>query len=288
MLSSKYNNSVSIIIVTYNSGDHIDRCLRSLLLHENSYIKEIILIDNASTDDTLKIVSKVKNLKIKVLKQKDNIGFASSVNIGIKKEKGKYILLINPDTEILNECFCNLIKSVEVERGGISGGKMIGKGGLVHNTHVRNPNLLIGLFDFTNLKKIFPNNRWHKKFYYLDSKPISSCMEVDAVSGGFMLINMKVIKNIGYLNENYFMYLEDIEYCKRARDAGFKVMYCSKSVIFHEGGASSQNEDKINFNAWVGSRKYFFWKNHSLLINFIIQPMFFVDELAMRIWRKIK
>jgi len=288
MLSSKYNNSISIIIVTYNSEDHIDRCLRSLLLHENRYIKEIILIDNASTDDTLKIVSKVKNLKIEVLKQKNNIGFASSVNIGIKKEKGKYILLINPDTEILKECFCNLIKSVEVERGGISGGKMIGKGGLVHNTHVRNPNLLIGLFDFTNLKKIFPNNRWHKKFYYFDSKSNGLDMEVDAVSGGFMLIDKRVINKIGNLNENFFMYLEDIEYCNRARNEGFRVIYCPGAVIYHEGGASSRNKDKINFNAWLWSRKYFFWKNNSLLTNLIIQPIFYIDDFVMKIWRKLR
>lgn len=288
MLSSVNNKSISVIVVTYNSSDHIKRCLKSLLLYENNYIKEIFLIDNASNDNTLKIVVKLKSKKIRILKQKLNLGFASATNKGIEKARGKYILLINPDTKIFKECFCALIKSVEIKNGGIVGGKMVGEEGYVHNTHVRNPDLMIGLFDFTNLRKIFPDNPWHKKFYYLDLIPSNSSIEVDAVSGGFMLINRKVIKDVGYLDENYFMYLEDVEYCKRARDAGYKVTYCSKSIIFHEGGASSRNKDKINFNAWVRSRRYFFWRTNSFLANLIIQPMFFVDELAMRIWRKIK
>ena len=113
-------------------------------------------------------------------------------------------------------------------------------------------------------------------------------MEVDAVSGGFMLIDKRVINKIGNLNENFFMYLEDIEYCNRARNEGFRVIYCPGAVIYHEGGASSRNKDKINFNAWLWSRKYFFWKNNSLLTNLIIQPIFYIDDFVMKIWRKLR
>lgn len=288
MLSSTNNKSISVIVVTYNSSQHIEKCLKSLLLHENNYIEEIFLIDNASKDNTLKIVEQVKNNKIKILKLKYNLGFASAVNEGLKKTRGKYIFLINPDTEIFKESFYTLIKSVEIKNGGISGGKMLGRNGYVHKTYVRKPSLMIGLFDFTNLRKIYPNNPWHKKFYYLDLKPSNSSIEVDAVSGGYMLIKREVVDMVGNFNGNYFMYLEDVEYCLRARKIGFKVIYCPKSTIFHEGGASSENRDRINFNAWVKSRSYFYWNNHSILINIVIQPMFLMDELVMRIWRKIR
>ena len=288
MLSSSNNRSISVIVVTRNSSVHIEKCLKSLLLHENSYIKEIILIDNASKDNTLKIASKFNSKKIKLLKQKVNLGFSVAVNKGIKISIGKYILLLNPDTEFFKESLCPLLTAINFIGGGVSGGKMVGGGGCIHNTHVRNPNLLIGLFDVTNLCKIFPNNRWHKSFYYLDSKPKNSNIEVDAVSGGYMLIKREVVDVVGGLNDNYFMYLEDVEYCKRVRESGFKVMYCPESIIFHEGGASSENKDRINFNAWIESRSYFFWNNHSKLTNLVIQPMFLVDELVMRIWRKIR
>ncbi|MBU1256597.1 glycosyltransferase, partial [Patescibacteria group bacterium] len=150
------------------------------------------------------------------------------------------------------------------------------------------PNIFTYLFDYTNLRKIVPNDYFHKKHYYLDESPPTSKKIVGAVSGSFMLIERKVINQIGSFDERYFMYLEDVDYCLRAGKAGFKVLLCPKSIIKHVGGYSSKNKEKVNVGAWLESRRRYVFKNENLLINLIIQPIFLIDTVIIRILQQIK
>lgn len=279
---------VAVIIVTYNSGCHIQRCLKSIDRWGKDVVREIIIIDNNSSDETAKRALEVDDRKIKIIHRKSNRGFASSVNLGIKISRSKYVLLLNPDTRVYKNSLQKLLKYAEKEGVGIVGGLMVGKNRVVHKTYVRKPGLLIGLFDFTNLRKVFPDNPWHKEFYYLGEGINSSAREVDAVSGGYMLVKREVAKRVGLFDDRFFMYLEDVDFCLKVKGQGLKVIYAPKSVIFHEGGASSNNKDKINFGAWVNSRKVYFQKNHNWLVNMIVQPAFLLDELIMRAWRNIR
>lgn len=278
-----------IIIITYNSGKYIKKCIDSILSSITNLNIKITIIDNYSMDNTLNIINKYFGKRVQIIKNNNNIGFARGVNMGIRANTDKDILLINPDTICEKTSIQRLINEKEKYKADICGGKMYINKRENHKTIVREPNLMIGLFDLTNLKKIYPNNYWHKYFYYLDSKiDAKKAKKVDVVSGGYMYIGNKVLNNIGLLDEKYFMYLEDIDYCIRAKKKGFKTYYFPSSKIWHKGGGSSNNEDKINYSAWIKSRSYYFQKNSNILSNIIIQPIFVLDRLLVGIIRKIK
>ena len=102
---------------------------------------------------------------------------------------------------------------------------------------------------------------------------------MDVVTGGFMMISKKTINKIGYLDERFFMYLEDVDYCMRAKKQGIKVIHCNLSKTFHYGGGSSNNKDRIRHSAWLISRKLFYLKHFNPLSNILIQPIFLLDDL---------
>ncbi len=103
-----------------------------------------------------------------------------------------------------------------------------------------------------------------------------------------MLIDRKVINKIGGLDERYFMYLEDIDYCLKARKAGFKVLLCPRSKIKHIGGYSSKNKERVHMNAWLESRRRFVYKNENILINLFVQPIFIIDTIIIRLLQILK
>ena len=283
MSSPKRNTSV--VVLTYNSEKHIGRCLQSVL-SESERIIEVIVVDNHSQDGTVEIVKRHKNIKL--ISNIRNLGFSKGVNMGIKQAKGSKVLILNPDTTIISGSVDKLINCQTHFSAGIAGGKLQKNAGGVHNSFVKTPDLLTGIFDFTNLRKITPFDFIHKRHYYLHDKYPNRGIEVDAVSGAYMLVNREVFERIGLFDEKFFMYLEDVDFCIRAKQLGFKVVFCPKSVIFHEGGASSKNADKINHNAWSNSRRYYFGKHFSKVVNMMIQPIFVLDDITTTLWRKLK
>lgn len=280
---SSVKKQISIIVLTFNSEKWIKRCLTSITRNANR--NEIIVIDNNSSDRTIETIRKYSP-KIKIINNKKNLGFARGVNIGIKNTQGKYILLINPDSKTCPKAVENVVTCLTTNDADIAGAKLI-RNNEVHGSFVRKPNLLTGIFDYTNLRKIIPGDYFHKKHYYLEQKFPKKTKEVDAISGAFMLIKRDVFKRIGYFDENFFMYLEDIDFCTRAKQAGFKIIFCPNAVVYHHGGASSTNKHRTNYQAWSDSRRYYFLKHFSVMSNIIIQPIFILDDLITTTWRAI-
>lgn len=278
------NFTINIVIVTYNSEKHIEKCIDSIAKNDVNPIKHhIIIVDNNSNDNTVKEVKKLQKKydTISLIENKKNTGFAKAVNQGIRKSIDRdYILLLNPDTILEKNSLLNLVECSENNNAGISGGSTQDKMGNENGSYFRFPNLMVGIFDFTNFRKLTITDKWHKYFYYLDSKkPKSDEFPVDVVTGGYMLIKNSTIDRIGYLDEEYFMYLEDVDYCLRAKNADIKTFHTNSSKILHIGGASSDNKDKIRHSSWLKSRKIFFAKHFGLLENIIIQPLFLIDDI---------
>ncbi|HSV95142.1 MAG TPA: glycosyltransferase family 2 protein [Spirochaetia bacterium] len=284
----KYN--LTIVIVTFNSEKYIEKCIESI---SKSNIKKINykikIIDNNSSDGTSNIIEKIKNNKIFYINNKKNYGFAHAVNQGISEQEGDgYVLLLNPDTVLEKESLLNLIKCAEINNAGICGGTTIDDYGKESGSYFRKPNLMVGLFDFTNLRKLCKDDRWHKYFYFQKKDNGKKSFPVDVVTGGFMLIDKKTINKIGLFDESYFMYLEDVDYCLKASKAGIKIFHTNMSKIKHTGGASSNNKDKIRHTSWLKSRKIYFLKHFGILENIIIQPVFLFDDLLILIRKIIK
>ena len=279
---------VSIIIINYKSEKPLLSCLKKIYSGSNNKKSFEIIIVNNGTGNLKLMKGILKFPKITLINTNANIGFAAGVNMGIMTAKNNLILLLNPDTLIEPKSISFLVSCLRKNKAGIAGGANYKFNRERHNTYVRKPNIYTYLFDYTNLRKLIPGDYFHKRHYYLDQPFPVSKKNVDAVSGSFMLIDKKVINKIGLFDERYFMYLEDIDYCLRAGEAGFKVLFCPKSSIKHIGGYSSKNKERVHVKAWLESRKRYVMKNENLLTNLITQPIFLIDAVIIRILQKYK
>lgn len=285
---------VSIVIVTYNSADHILNLLNSL--KSVSLIEKIIVIENnspqASKTERIikKYISENQQKSIQFISNTKNDGFGKSCNLGAKLCDSKFILFINPDTLVEPNSIKVLYDHAVNSYADLIGGKSFTFFGKRHLTVIREPNLNIGLFEFSNLGKIFRTERGHSDFYYLNKHSIINSKndtEVDALGGAYLMVNKSSFVALNGFDEKFFMYLEDVDLSVRAKQLGMKVVYCPHSKIKHIGGASSDNKYKIRHQAWFDSRKYYFRKHFGLWINLLIQPLYSVEELLLKFIKKI-
>ncbi len=274
---------LSIIIISYNCKFFLINCLNSIKKWRSNYKIEIIIIDNNSEDNTIKGIKKLKIKNLKIIENDHNYGFSKAVNKGIKNSLGKRILLLNPDVIIIEDAINKLIRfAINKKKIGIFGGKLLEFNGTkVQRSYYNKINFFTSLFEFTNLKKLFPNNIYHKRFFYIGLNE-NKIRNVYGVTGGFMLINKKIFDKIGFFDENFFLYLEDIDFCYRAKAKKIEILYYPKATIRHYGGASSKKgKYKINVNAWRESRKYFFKKHFSKIKSSILLIIFFIEDRAL-------
>jgi len=269
--------NLTIIIVSFNVKEKLKKCLSKIVNRSNT---EIIIIDNNSTDGTQSYLRSKLHKTVRVYRNRENIGFSKAVNQGINKAKGKLILLLNPDTEPINKAIDLLIPYALKRNVGLVGGKMIKPGSkLTHGTYVNKPNFLTGVFEFTNLKKVFPENKFSKSFYYKGEKN-SKPKIVYGLSGGFLMFRKELIKRAGCFDEKFFMYLEDIDLGLRVRKMGFNNYFIPLATIIHDSGSSSSSSQySINVKAWRNSRNYFFKKNFTLIEWVILKFLFFLDDI---------
>lgn len=278
---------LSIIIVTFNSEKYIEKCISSIFKSavEKNILINVIIVDNGSGVLGIKKNREIKSkyTSVSIIENKLNKGFAKAVNIGIKRARvADLYLILNPDTIIQKRSISELIKCFDITKAGIVGGSTYNFNGEESGSYFRFPNLMVGLFDFTNLRRLLINDYWHKYFYYLDTDySKKEYFPVDIVTGGFMMISKKAINTIGSFDERFFMYLEDVDYCLRANFLNIKIYHCNKSKISHYGGGSSPNKDRIRYTSWLWSRKLYFFKHFGFLSNFIIQPIFLIDDLLI-------
>lgn len=280
------NSKISIITVTYNSSTQIDKLLKSLVKN-NAYINDIIVVENNSLDKykTKKICEKYKNLlDINFVLRDQNLGFGKSCNYGASIARSNYILFLNPDTELHTNSLKIMLEHMLKNKADIIGGIAINYEGKPHGSVVRVPDIFIGLFEFSNLGKIFNVQTAHRRFYYEDQNILESKVDqrVDAVSGAYLLITKGAFKILNGFDENIFMYLEDVDLGKRANELKMKVVFCPHSKIFHIGGASSNNKYKIRHQAWFDSRKYYFKKHFGIFTNIVIQPLYSIEEFLLK------
>ncbi len=289
------SNPITVISTTYNSANFIGSMLKSLQNDSNlELIDKIIIIENNSNERRLtkEIVVK-KNIRLKIpIYFKDintNLGFAKSSNIGASYARSEYLLFLNPDTTLQKNSLRILYEHAIQNSADIVGGLSEKKGNIMHKTAVRYPTLAIGLLEFSNLGKLLGLDLGHDRFYYNDKNIYESESDVlvDAVGGAYLLIKRKVFNELGGFDTKYFMYLEDVDLCRRAGFSKHKIIFCPHSKISHIGGASSKNKYHILHQAWYDSRRYYFLKHHSFLINVIIQPIFFIDEYISKIRNSI-
>lgn len=272
---------LTIVIVNYNVKFFLEQCLLSvrkaiqqLTLNNAENNAEIIVVDNNSVDSSLTMLN-TKFPDITLIANKDNKGFSVANNQAIHIAKGEYVLLLNPDTVVEEFTFQKIVQFMdEHPDAGALGVKMIdGKGEFLPESKRGLPTPTIAFYKVFGLSAIFPKSQVFGKYHlgYLDKNKIH---EVDILAGAFMLIRKKVLDKIGLLDENFFMYGEDIDISYRITKAGYKNFYFPETQIIHYKGESTK-KSSVNYvfvfyrAMIIFAKKHFSQKNASLFSLFI-------------------
>jgi len=263
---------LSIIIVSFNTKKLLKRCLESLPAKA-----EVIVVDNGSTDGTLEMLKVFKDSKkkmLKVIENKDNLGFAKAVNQGLKQAKGKYLLLLNSDIFAQKNAFEELVDFAEKQpKLGVVGGALLNPNGSSQGSCFYLPSLIRAIKEFW-----FNGPATLNKYTPSGDQPV----EVEAVMGAVFLIPKKVLKQVGFFNENYFMYFEDLDYCRRVRKNGFKVYYLPEAKFIHEHGASGRSIPGQTHRWLVESSKIY----HGLMKYYLITAVIWLGQKCRKILKK--
>ncbi|MCP4607819.1 MAG: glycosyltransferase family 2 protein [Planctomycetes bacterium] len=233
---------LSVIIISYNTRKLTLECLESLYKETTNVNFETILVDNASDDDSVSAV-KEEYPQVRVIALKENIGFARANNLACESACGKYLLLLNPDTIIINNATENiLVFAQQNQEAGIWGGRTIFPDGSLNTTSCYGEMTPWSLFCRAfGLTAIFPNSSLFNSECF-GSWQYDSVRQVSIVTGCFMLIRTSLWKQLEGFDPLFFMYGEEVDFCIRAKKLGYKPMFSPAAEIIHYGGASEKSK----------------------------------------------
>jgi N-acetylglucosaminyl-diphospho-decaprenol L-rhamnosyltransferase len=269
---------LSIIIVNYNVQYFLEQCLYSVTKACASVDAEIFVVDNNSTDDS-KAFFAGKFSAVKFIWNTENVGFAKANNQALHLCSGKYILFLNPDTILPEDCLTKCIAHLEADNTiGALGVKMIDGSGVFLKESKRGfPSPLTALYKLCGLATIFPDSATFAK-YYLGNLSQNDNHEVDVLSGAFIMVPKKIIDVIGSFDETFFMYGEDIDLSYRIQKAGFKNRYFAESTIIHFKGEST-NKMSLQYLRHFHKAMYLFVRKHYDFTQFAI--LYFLIQLLL-------
>lgn len=233
---------LSIIIVNFKTYELTRQAIESIYNSQTNYQFEIIVIDNHSQDQSPEKLSK-DFPEIRMIVNEENVGFSRANNQGIKASRGRYLLLLNSDTIIEQNTIDVMVRFMDQHTEvGASGCKVLLTDGRLDKACRRGfPTPLASFYYLFGFSKLFPVHP-HFNQYHLSHLDENKDYPVDCLVGAFMLIRREVIDQIGYLDEDFFMYGEDIDYCYRIKEAGWQIHYYPYTSIIHFKGASSRKK----------------------------------------------
>ncbi len=255
---------LSTIIVNWNTKDLLIPCLTSIPRTMQGFKMEIFVIDNGSRDGSASEVKKTFP-SVHLIENGKNLGFAKGANQGLRKASGRYVLLLNPDTRVKAQAIEGLVSFMETHPGvGISGAQLLKSDGSKQNSIANFPSLATELLNKSLLRWLFPKRFPGKERDY--PEPI----EVDSVIGACMMVRREASDQVGLLDEDYFLFLEETDWCYRMKRAGWKIYHVPQAEVYHFQGKSAgavKKEARVEF---YRSRYHFFKKNRGPLQWFLL------------------
>lgn len=265
---------LSVIIVNYNVKHFLEQCLCSVQAAATGLQVEIIVVDNNSADNSIEYLEP-KFPSVRFIANNENTGFAKACNQGLQQSSGKYILFLNPDTIVPEDCFRKCIDFFESNAdAGALGIKMIdGSGRFLKESKRAFPSPMTSLYKLFGLSKLFPRSKTFSR-YHLGHLNENENNEVDVLAGAFMMIKKEVLDRVGSFDETFFMYGEDVDLSYRIQKAGFKNYYFAGSSIIHFKGESTRkgtmNYVRMFYNAMSIFVRKHYGGSRAGIFNFLI------------------
>lgn len=252
---------LSIIIVSWNVADLLRACLDSITASDaHDFTYEVIVVDSASRDDTVSIVEH-EYPHVRLLAQTDNLGFVKCNNIGLKDATGHHLMLLNPDTEVIGDALAQMVAYLNATPDvGIVGPHTLNTDGSTQSSRRRFPTRALAFLESTWLQPFAPQSMLDN--FYVTAPPDDAVIDVDWVQGSALMARRAVYEQIGGLDTGYIMFYEELDWCKRAKDAGWRVVYLGTAQITHHGGKSTEQVAARKHVHFQESKLRYFSKFH--------------------------
>jgi len=262
---------LSILIVNWNTKSLLIRCLKSIHQETRNGEREVFVVDNGSNDGSKEAV-RAEFPEVILIHNPLNIGFARANNQALELSIGRYLLLLNPDTRVEKETIKNMVGFMNAHpEAGVAGAQLLNADGSKQNSIANFPSLATELLNKSLLRLLFP------KTFPGKERNISEPIEVDSVIGACMMVRRETMEQVGLLDEDYFLFLEETDWCYRIKRAGWKVCHLPQAEIYHLQGKSAEKDKKRAKVEYYRSRYQFFKKNRGswqwfvLLIGLLIK-----------------
>ena len=231
---------LSIVIVSWNAKKYLEECLGSLRALDADLSVEILVVDNASTDGTPEMIRN-QFPHVRLIETGANLGFARANNVGIKLGSGKYVCLINSDVNVPPDCLPKMYRYMEQQPAiGLLGPKMLGPDGRTRRSGMRFPTIWNTFLRALAVDSLFKGSGIFGGLLMADFQ-FDQIKDMDVLNGWFWMARREALDQVGLLDERFFIYGEDIDWCKRFHLAGWRVVFCPEAEAVHYGGASSSN-----------------------------------------------
>ncbi len=269
---------LSIIIVSWNVRDLLRGCLRSVIAplepsggayRLGTWGVEILVVDNASADGSAEMV-RAEFPGVTLIPAGANLGFVAANNLALRRATGRYYLLLNPDTVVGDGALLRMLEYLEAHpEVGLLGPRLRYGDGTVQSSRRRFPTLASGLMESTLLEEWFPGNRW-ARHYRMEDVPSEGAdgapaERVDWVNGSCMLVRGEAVSQVGLLDEQIFMYSEEVDWCRRLADAGWQVVYLPGAEVTHYEGRSSDQVRALRQIHFDAGKVHYLRKHHGVL-----------------------
>lgn len=258
---------LSVVILNYNTIPLTRECLKTVLASKlAAFNMEVIVCDNGSTDGSVRMIKK-EFPGVLLVENKKNLGFAAGNNPGVKRASGRYVLLLNTDTEVPTATLAMMIAFMDKtpSAGAATCRLLLPDGSMDPACHRGFPTPWVAFTYLAKMEKLFPKTKAFGE-YHQQYKDFSTIHEVDCISGAFFMVRREVIEKVGLLDEDYFMYGEDIDWSYRIRENGWKIMYNPTVTILHKkkqsGRANILKKRRVTTEIYFHKYNWLFYKKH--------------------------
>jgi len=250
---------MSVIIVNWNTGDLLKKCVHSLWAEKERYGSEIeiLVLDNASSDDSIEVARR-DFPDLRYIENAENLGFARATNQGIRISTGSLVLLLNPDTEVIPGALDVLERFLDSQpRAGAVGPRLLNPDGSIQISAYPEPTLSREAWRLFHLDKLWPVGSYPMSRWRIDTP-----REVDVLMGACILLRREVLDRCGLLDERYFIYSEDQDLCRRLRSNGWRIFWQPVARVIHYGGRSTRQVKAEMFVRLYGEKIAYFRRHH--------------------------
>lgn len=252
---------LGIVIVNWNTCDYLRKCLQTVFASEGDISFHVVVVDNGSTDGSAAMVREAFP-QVELIASDDNLGYPKGNNVGLRAmgyagreavaaDAPRYALLLNPDTEVPPDSLYRMVQFMDSRPDvGVAGPKLLLPDGSLDKACRRGfPTPIVSFYHYSGLAKLFPKSERFGRYNMTFADPDDE-LEVDSVVGAYLQIRKEAINAVGLLDETFFMYAEDIDWCYRIQEAGWKIWYYAPVTVYHIKRAASRKNPKAQFEFW--------------------------------------